>query len=322
MQTLSIGKYRGLQQCSTPRGAIAVLALDHRNNLRNSLRPDAPDQVPDSDLVAFKQQVIGVLAPAATAVLLDPQFGAVQCIASSALPGQVGLLAAVEASGYTGDPQARHSGLLEGFGISKAKRIGASAVKMLVYYHPDAPTAAEIEDLVRQVADNCREQDLPLFLEPLSYSPDPAVKKLPAGEIHRVVIETAQRLTLPGVDILKAEFPLDISSVKDEGRWVEACAELSAASRCPWVLLSASVDYEVFLRMVAVACQQGASGVAVGRAVWKEATKLAGQERLTFLREVARPRMERVTALCQALARPWTEFYAPPQVSPDWYQRY
>ena len=32
MRTISIGKFRGLQQCSSERGAISVLALDHRNN--------------------------------------------------------------------------------------------------------------------------------------------------------------------------------------------------------------------------------------------------------------------------------------------------
>jgi len=322
MQTLSIGKYRCLQQCATSGGAIAVLALDHRNNLRQSLNPEAPDQVPDAELIAFKQQVVSAVGSAATAVLLDPQFGAAQCILSGALPRQTGLLTAVEATGYTGDPHGRQSRLLEGFGISKARRMGASAVKLLVYYHPEAPTAAAIEALVQQTAAECQAHDLPLFLEPLSYSPNPKVKKLPSGEIRQVVIETARRLTIPGVDVLKAEFPLDFNAEKDEARWAEACAELSAASRCPWVLLSASADYETFLRMVTVACQQGATGVAVGRAVWKEATRLRGNERLEFLQKTARPRMERLTALCHALAKPWTSFYAPPQVQPDWYLIY
>jgi tagatose 1,6-diphosphate aldolase len=322
MQTLSIGKYRGLQHCSTGRGAISVLALDHRNNLRAALNPDAPDQVPDSDLIEFKQQVISRLSASATAVLLDPMFGAAHCVASGALPGQVGLLVAVEESGYTGDPLARRSGIAPGFSVAKIRRMGASAVKLLVYYHPESSTAGEIEALVGQVAADCQAQDLPLFVEPLSYSLDPAKKKLAPDELQRVVIETARRLTQYPMDVLKAEFPLDIKAEPDETQWAEACAELSAASRVPWVLLSASVDYEVFLRQVTVACQQGASGVAVGRAVWKEATKLVGEERLDFLGTTAKTRMERITALCAALAKPWTDFYAPPQLSTDWYVEY
>ena len=322
MQSLTIGKYRSLQHCSTKRGAIAVLALDHRNNLRNALKPEAPDQVLDSDLIAFKQQVISRVSSAATAVLLDPMFGAAQCVASGALPGQVGLLVAVEETGYTGDPQARQSRIAPGFSIAKAKRMGASAVKLLVYYHPTSQTAGEIEALVESVAHDCQEHDLALFVEPLSYSIDPSKKKLAGDEVRQVVVETARRLTKYPIDVLKAEFPLDISAEKDERVWAEACAELSATSRVPWVLLSASVDYEVFLRQVTAACEQGASGVAVGRAVWKEATKLAGTERLDFLRDTAVGRMQRLTALCEALAKPWMAFYAPPTLTAQWYVDY
>ncbi|HXV99825.1 MAG TPA: tagatose 1,6-diphosphate aldolase [Anaerolineae bacterium] len=322
MTTLSIGKLRSLQQCATPRGALAILALDHRNNLRHALRPDAPDTVRAAELTSFKQDVVGALAPAASAVLLDPEVGAAQCIAAGALPGSTGLAVAVEATGYTGDPGARVSRVSPGWSVAKTRRMGANAAKLLVYYHPDAPTAAEIETLVRQVAADCAAQDLPLMLEPLSYSPDPTHKKLSPEERRRVVLESARRLVVPGVDILKAEFPLDVSAEPDQEHWAEACAELTAASAAPWVLLSASVDYETYLRQVTVACQAGASGVAVGRAVWKEATSLTGEARTAFLRGPARERMSRITALCDALARPWTDIFGAPEVDATWYQNY
>ncbi len=322
MKTLSIGKMRGLRQCSTSRGAIAVLALDHRNNLRRALHSEAPETTTDEELSGVKQQITRAVGPASTAMLLDPEFGAAQCVASGALPGDVGLILAVEATGYTGDPTARQSQVLPGWSVAKAKRMGASAIKLLVYYHPDAPTAGEIEKLTRQVAADCIEQDIALFVEPLSYSLDPSQKKLVGGERRRVVVETARRLTLLGCDALKAEFPLDFNAETDERVWAEACAELSEASTVPWVLLSAGVTYETYLRQVAIACLAGASGVAVGRAVWKEATSLAGEERAAFLRDVARERMARVTALCDALARPWTELHSPEPISGEWYRTY
>lgn len=317
---LTIGKIRGLQQCSTLGGVFSVLALDHRNNLRHALCPQAPQTVADGDMMQFKRQVISALAPAASAALLDPEVGAAQCIASGALPGDIGLLAAVEATGYTGDPTARQSGILAGWSVEKARRMGASAVKLLVYYHPAAPTAAEIEALVRQTANDCRNADMPLFLEPLSYSLDPATKSLPAAEKQRVVVETARRLTVPGVEVLKAEFPTSPSA--DEKTWEQACAELSQACPIPWVLLSASVPFDVFLRQVTTACRAGASGVAVGRAVWQEAPALQGVERSAFLNGEARRRMERVTALCAALARPWQSFFEFPSPDAGWYARY
>lgn len=320
--TLTIGKWRGLQQCATPHGGIAVLALDHRGNMRQVLNPAAPDTVTPEAMTAFKQQVVAELAPVTSAVLLDPEFGAAQCVAAGALPGQTGLLVAVEATGYTGDPTARQSQILPGWSVAKAKRMGASAIKLLIYYHPDTPAAGEIEALVRQTAAECAAQDLLFFLEPLSYSPDLGRKKLPPEARRRVVVETARRLTPLGVDVLKAEFPLDLTAHPDEQDWAEACAELSAASIVPWVLLSASVDYATYLRQVTVACRAGASGVAAGRAVWQEAAGLAGEARLAFLRGPAHERMARLTALSDALARPWQTFYAAPVLRSDWYAGY
>ncbi len=322
MQEKSIGKLRGLQQTSTKFGAFAICALDHRNNLRQLLHPQDPASATVPEIVDFKLELVRALAPSASAVLLDPQWSAAQCIASGALPGQTGMIVAVEASGYSGNPDARQSQVLPGWSVEKSKRMGASAVKLLTYYHPKSPTAVAIEDLIRRVAEDCDKYDLPLFLEPLSYSLDPKKKKLDPAERRQVVIETAHRLTPLGVDVLKAEFPLDIAAQPSEEDWRRACEELSQASQIPWVLLSASVDIETYLCQVTVACQAGASGVAVGRAVWKEAAELNGQARLDFLRGEARYRLERTTALVNAIAQPWTRFYSPPKVTEDWYSNY
>jgi tagatose 1,6-diphosphate aldolase len=122
--------------------------------------------------------------------------------------------------------------------------------------------------------------------------------------------------------VVKAEFPLEVKEQADEKVWAEACAQLSAACSVPWVVLSAGVDYNTYLRQVVVSCSNGASGVAVGRAVWKEATAVTGAERTAFLRDTARPRMARISALCEALAKPWSAFYTPAPVSESWYASY
>ncbi|HUV88971.1 MAG TPA: tagatose 1,6-diphosphate aldolase [Anaerolineae bacterium] len=344
----STGKLRRLQRCATGRGVFSILAIDHRNNLRRALNPADPAAVSDEALVAFKQAVVAALAPAASAVLVDPEYGAAPVIAAGVLPGATGLILALERTGYTGERTARVSGLLPGWDAQRAVRSGADGVKLLVYYHPDAPTAPQIEALVRQVAASCQEAEIPLFLEPLSYSADPAQPRLAPQERRRVVVETARRLTaIPGVDVLKAEFPLDsgdaprrggermgdaprrggervgdaprrggervgdaprrgcerMGAIPDEAGWLDACRELSEASRVPWVLLSGGADFQTYLHQAAAAARAGASGVAVGRAVWQEATELPPEGRDEFLNTVARERMARVTALCQALAR-------------------
>ena len=318
---LTVGKLRGLRQCSDRRGILSVLALDHRNNLRKALRPEAPGEVGDGELTAFKREAVAELAQAATAVLLDPEFGAAQSIASGHLPGDRGLIVAIERTGYGADPHARDSRVLEGWSVAKARRMGASAAKLLVYYHPEASTARQIEELVREVAAECTREDLLLLLEPLVYNPDPATGKLSPESRQRAILEAARRLAGPesGVDVLKAEFP---AASADEAEWLAACEELTAASRAPWVLLSAAVDFETFLQQTDAACRGGASGVAVGRAVWNEATRLEGGERTAFLRSEARRRMTAATARCAERARPWPALYSAPEIDARWFSRY
>jgi tagatose 1,6-diphosphate aldolase len=313
MKSISIGKLRGLQQISTKRGTFTALALDHRQNLRKA----NPAFVADEELSRFKLDVTTALAKRATAVLLDPEVSAAQAVAQRAIPGGVGLVVALESTGYTGDATARQAQIIPGWSVEKAKRMGASAVKLLVYYHPDSPSAGEIEDFTSTVAEECIKQDLVLMLEPLSYSMD-ETKKLSSAEKQYVVVETARRLTPLHVDVLKAEFPLN-STDMDESRWTDACREISSASVTPWILLSAAVEYEIFLRQVSVACNAGASGIAVGRAVWKEAVALTGSERQIFLRRTALHRLSRLTSLCHALATPYTEFYQA-DAPFDWYK--
>ena len=86
--------------------------------------------------------------------------------------------------------------------------MGASAIKLLVYYHPDSASAREIEDFTARIAEDCRQYDLVFMLEPLSYSLDEN-RKLTSEEKRYIVVKSAKRLTSLNIDILKAEFPLD-----------------------------------------------------------------------------------------------------------------
>jgi len=315
MKLLPIGQLRGLQQLSSNRGTFTALALDHRQNLRKA----NPAFVINDELSRFKLEVTSTLAKHATAVLLDPEVSAAQAIAHRAIPNHVGLVVAVESTGYTGDATARHAQIVPGWRVEKAKRMGASAIKLLVYYHPDSSTANEIEDFTAKIGEECIQHDLIFMLEPLLYSLQES-KKLSSEEKRSAVAETAKRLTPLNVDILKAEFPLDVNNM-DESTWMDACKEISAASVTPWILLSAAVEYETFLRQVSVACSAGASGIAVGRAVWQEAVTMTGDARMRFLRTIAQDRISRLNSLCCALAKSYTDFYEA-HAPFDWYESY
>ena len=298
--TISIGKVRRLQQCADDEGRAVMLAADQRGNLRRSLDPVDPAGVRAEALVDFKVGLTRALGRYATAVLLDPEYGAAQAIASGALAGSTGLIVALEATGYVGSPTDRRSRILSGWSAKRAARLGASAAKLLVHYHPDAAGAAEQERLIAESAAACSAQELPLIVEPLSFSLDAA--PLDAAERRRVVVETARRVTaIDGVDVLKAEFP----GAEDERQaWEDACVELTEASHSPWVLLSAGVDFDTFSKRATAACSAGASGVLAGRAVWNEAVLMSGVDRIRFYETVGRQRLERLTDIVRTHARP------------------
>jgi tagatose-1,6-bisphosphate aldolase len=132
---------------------------------------------------------------------------------------------------------------------------------------------------------------------------------VPNKERRRVVIESARRLVPFGIDVLKAEFPLNVKESQDRAEWADACAELSSVCPVPWVLLSAGVDFETYLAQVEVACEAGASGILCGRTVWMETTQLDELERMRFLQTTASDRFRRLATLVSESARPYTDFY-------------
>jgi tagatose-1,6-bisphosphate aldolase len=236
------------------------LALDHRQNLRKANHAFRDDVL----LSRFKLDVTAALASRATAVLLDPEVSAAQAIASRVIPHDVGLVVALESTGYTGETTARRAEIIPGWSVEKAKRMGASAIKLLVYYHPGSAAAGDRRRL--PAAEECISHDIVLMLEPLSYSLDEN-RKLTSLEKRWMIVETAKRLTPLGIDVLKAEFPADIND-PDESSWLEVCREISSASLTPWILLSAAIDYETYVRQARARGRW--RGLAVGRAVWQK----------------------------------------------------
>jgi len=325
---LSIGKIHGLSATSTPGGVFCILAFDHRQSFVKMLNPTDSHPPEFKEVVTAKSEVVTVLAPHASGVLLDPVYGAAQLIANQTLPAGSGLMVALEETGYEGDPHARVSSILAGWSVAKAKRMGADAIKFLVYYHPDAGQVSEIlEQLIRQVVQACRQLDIALFLEPVSYSIDPRLEKDSRGfaEIRpQLIARIAERLGNLGPDVLKLEFPVDAQYERDENRWAAACEAVSIASPCPWAVLSAGIAFNVFASQVETACRHGASGYIAGRAVWKDGIPLATPNRIDWLEKVAAPRMDQLADITTRCARPWTDFFPdlPANASEGWYQSY
>lgn len=317
--TLTPGRWRGLKTTSTRDQVFTILAFDQRGSYRKMLPADSTYE----GAVQIKTEVVVALSYHASAVLLDHEYGLHPAMQMS---GGSGLLMSLEKSGYSGDSTYRRIDFVDGWNIAKIKAMGASAVKIMPYYHPDTGALAEeIEAVIAQVCADCQRADLPLFLEPMSYSLDPAVKKESeafAQTRPQVVIETARRLSKLQPDVLKMEFPVDVAYNADRKLWRSTCEELSTACSVPWVLLSAGVDFETFLEQTQIACESGASGWLAGRAIWKEAVTMGEAERQRFLSETAVTRINKLTEVATAAARPWTDFYDLAPSTMDWYKSY
>lgn len=317
--TLTPGRWRGLVTTSTENHIFTIVAFDQRGSYIKML----PEGTSYDAAVQIKSEVVGSLARNASAVLLDPVYGLGPAMA---MPRSSGILYSLEESGYTGDSTYRRMAFFEHWNVKKIKRVGASAIKLLVYYHPDSGTlAAEIEQLVADIIARCRHHDIPLFLEPISYSLDPNVSKSSA-EFARtrpdVVRETARRLGALGPDVLKLEFPSDNDFDKDTAAWVDQCRAVSEVCPVPWVLLSAGVDFDVFAQQAEIACEAGASGFLAGRAIWKECVTMSPEGRAAFLENTAAARLKRLSEIAEASARPWTDFYEPLKGSENWFESY
>ena len=329
MAMLTVGKVRGLQQISFANGVFAMAAIDHRQSLQKMIDPANPAAVGYDTMVEIKKELVAILGPWASAVLLDPIYGAAPAIAGAVLPRAAGLLVSAEASGYSGESDARVTEILPDWGVDKVKRMGASAVKLLVYYRREAAgVAAQQLAVVRRVAEDCLRHDIPAVVEAVSYPVAGESSQDLAAHKPRVVVETAEDLTPLPMDVFKAEFPADMRLESDEGRLLACCRELDAACRVPWVLLSAGVNFDQFLRQVAIACRAGASGFLGGRAIWQEGVAIRdAAARIHFFETVGADRMRGLADLAGSHARPWyAKLDLPPDrltlVGEDWYAGY
>lgn len=286
-----------------------MCAMDHRGSLRSLIDEGHPGKASYAEMVKRKLELCSSLAEHASAVLLDPIYGAAQCISHGVIPRGTGLLVSIEATGYEGGKERRLTRLLDGWGVAKIKRMGAAAVKLLLYYRPDLKElAVEQLDTVNTVARECIKYDIPLLVEPLSYPIGNEIDNPRefAARKGQLVIQTARDITALPIDVLKAEFPADLRYKTDSSELLRLCRELDTSSRVPWVILSAGVGYDLFYKQVELACQAGASGFLAGRAIWQEAINIdTARERIRYLSTIAVDRLKRLNEIASRYALPW-----------------
>ncbi len=300
------GKLRGLQRVTTADGFFLICALDHLSDFQELLAPD-PRSVDHARTVAAKMELIRNFAPLVSAFLLDAEFGLAQAIASRALPGSVGLMASVEDEDYRIPPGARRTRLRAGWSPRQIKLIGADVLKLLWFFRPDCATADHQRGVVRDLAAACSDLSLALVVEPIWYplpGEDPQSDTWKAQRIEGIIASAHEAARL-GIDMLKAEFPGDLSAPGGEARAAEACRRLAGGIDVPWVILSAGVGYDQFREQVRVACAAGASGFLAGRSIWRDAASSHDPVRREAAMAEADRRLTELAAITRAHGKPY-----------------
>jgi tagatose 1,6-diphosphate aldolase len=287
---------------------IVGAAIDHRDALHAALARKGLPEMSAEEISRFKVRIARALAPAATVVLLDVEYGAAQAIAAGALPGSVALAVPLEAQGYGEIATVHHTTFLADWSPARAARLGASACKLLLAYRVDVPEQVVAQDeVVSQALRGCRAAGVALIVEPIVYDAGPR------DNFAELVVAGARRLAALGPDLLKLQHPGS----------ADACAALDEACgrSVPWVLLGGGADAETLEQQIAEACAAGASGFIVGRTLWDAALVEDEQESERALLETSRPLLDRLAVVARRHARAWRERVGEiPPPHPSWYQ--
>ncbi|MGE0314646.1 MAG: tagatose 1,6-diphosphate aldolase [Lautropia sp.] len=286
----SLGKTWGMRRMASADGHFTMVALDQRPPIADlvaSRRGIAPAEVAFGDMVDVKRVIVDAVGTHASAVLLDPNYAIPAGIAR--VSPRTGLVLTLEDHRFEDTPGGRLSHSIRDWSVEKIKRAGGDGVKVLAWYRPDAAPAvvAHQQAYVEQVGEACRAHDIAFVLELLVY-PFPnrgqhTVDYVEAPEKRpELVLESVREFAHPryGVDLFKLESPLPGATLpardgggahRDAQQWFDRMGAICRDAGVPWVMLSAGVTGEQFLRVMEYAYAAGASGFLAGRAIWWQA---------------------------------------------------
>jgi tagatose 1,6-diphosphate aldolase len=275
----------------------------------------------------FKEAVVRVLTPYASAILLDPEFG---LSAAKQRAKNCGLLLAYEKSGYDNTQPGRLPDLLDEYSVRRLVEAGADCVKILLYYTPFDP--AHVNDVkhawVERIGGECVAADVPFFLEFVGYEEGVEEKSIEfARKKPECVIKSMEEFSKDryGVDIMKVEVPVNMAYVagtracKGESAYTREQAKDffrkgAAVAKKPFIYLSAGVSNDVFSETLDLAAESGTnfSGVLCGRATWKEGIPIYAKQGVKALEDwLADQGVKNIKNVNDRLAaaKPWFSFY-------------
>jgi tagatose 1,6-diphosphate aldolase len=317
---LTPGRWWGLRRLADTSGRFKMTAVDQRPPIKALIAERRGVEVASyTDVCAVKALLVDTLGPESSALLLDPHYAypaAVQLV-----PPASGLILTLEDSVFVDEIDGRRSAQIDDWSVAKIKATGADAVKVLAWYRPDASDAIREHqhEFVAGIGSECARYDIPFVFELLVYpmrgdSGHTTDYVEQPGKRADHVLESVATFAAAdfGVDMFKLESPVAGSEVP-AGKAPEAARiqalfdDMGREAGRPWVMLSAGVTQDQFVRILKMAYRSGASGYLAGRAIWWNAFQQFPD--LTTMRsELERDAvayMRQINSLTDADATPW-----------------
>ena len=318
-------KRKYLENLSDKNGFISALAIDQRGALKKMLNKHQESEATAEQIKEFKVLVSKHLTKYSSSILLDPEYG---LDAAKARDKNAGLLLAYEKTGYDASAVGRLPDCLVDWSAKRLKEEGADAVKFLLYY--DVDESDEINNqkkaYMERVGAECVAEDIPFFLEILSYNYKDADNSTAefAKLKPRKVIEAMKEFSSPryNVDVLKVEVPVNMRYVEGfaDGEVVYTKEEAAnyfklqeEATNLPYIYLSAGVSAKLFQDTLKFACDSGAkfNGVLCGRATWANGVEVFAKDgeeaTVNWLNTVGRKNIEELNEVVAKTATFWKE---------------
>ena len=322
---LTAQKRKYLENLSDKNGFISALAIDQRGALKKMLNKHQESEATAEQIKEFKVLVSKHLTKYSSSILLDPEYG---LDAAKARDKNAGLLLAYEKTGYDANAVGRLPDCLVDWSAKRLKEEGADAVKFLLYY--DVDESDEINNqkkaYMERVGAECVAEDIPFFLEILSYNYKDADNSTAefAKLKPRKVIEAMKEFSSPryNVDVLKVEVPVNMKYVEGfaDGEVVYTKKEAASyfkqqdeATNLPYIYLSAGVSAKLFQDTLKFAHDSGAkfNGVLCGRATWANGVEVFAKDgeeaTVNWLNTVGRKNIEELNEVVAKTATSWKE---------------
>jgi len=294
--TYQPGKIRGLK-CISNNGYIYIAAADHRSSLERMYNK----KLSFKEMRRIKKSMSDILSSDSSALLLDPNY-------SIGLDHGEGLIVSLESTGtILSKKGSKHTKFMKGWDVSKIKKIGASAVKLVIYLNlDDDHQKKEVIKTVKKISAQCLKYDIPFLLEPITTSND--LSKKPDH-----IIESVKLLSHLGADVMKIEYPGELHVKK-----------LNSICKIPWVLLSGGCDYKEFKKALLISCKNGCSGFVAGRSLWNEIAKYDKQDKLDqYLSTTVKKRLRELRTITKNHGKSiWSKVPKNDIKTYDWFKEY